>query len=103
MFLKRSLAILLCLIFALSGCSMLKSDQEKFDQLSQKYEQDFNAAGSREEKVKIGEEYKKSVPKGYEDKAQVRINNALFSDSAKQYKDKKIRSTGDAKLGHYSK
>lgn len=103
---KRKVRIsLLCLLLSISltGCSMLKSDQEKFDELTIKFKQDFKAANTREEKVQIVETYKNTVPKDFKVQAQNTIDNISAMDGMDKYKDAKFRSTGDAKLGHYSK
>lgn len=77
---KKILCLLFCLIFAFTaaGCDLFKSDQETFDELTAKFEQNAKVATTREECIKIGEEYKTAVPQAFKEKANKRVENILF-------------------------
>lgn len=91
---KKILCLLFCLIFAFTatGCNLFKSDQEIFDELTEKFEQDAKVATTREECIKIGEEYKTAVPQAFKEKANKKVENILFWNF----------NEGKSKLGHYS-
>ena len=100
---KKLFCTLLCLTFIFTtGCGLFKSDEEKYQELTTKFEQEFKVAPDKSEKQKLSKKYIENVPVKYKDKATAFSNNLFFLDGAQKYKNAKMGETSGAKLGHYS-
>lgn len=86
--------------FTAAGCDLLKSDQEKFDELTTKFRQASQEATTEKEIEKLGKDYKNAVPKTFKDQATGTVNTELFMFDTRKYKGIKLGG-GSEKIANY--